>query len=282
MIILGGACMEKMQIIRVIVLVAVAFISTFIIDKIFKRILAKKNNLSLYFAKNVINALIILFCIVGIVDTFDSEKVISQRILMSSSVIAIVLGIVFQAGLVNLVHGIILVIFKPFNVGDRVQMDTGSGISGYVKQITLRHVVIADVIDNSDMIIPNSIVETCVIKNLTNGVEAHNKYPLTVSITYEQAEQKEIREKAKKIISDCILANSNTLNEVKPGDDDLFVRVDYKPSSVDLVCFVETLTAEKNFLACSEIKEAILDEFGKNHIEFAYEHLQITGKIATE
>jgi len=274
--------MDKMQIIRVVVFVAVAFVSTFIINKVFKKILTKKNNLSLSFSKNVINALIVLFCIVGIVDTFDADKLISQRILMSSSVIAIVLGIVFQAGLANLVHGIIIVIFKPFNVGDRVQMDTGSGISGYVKQITLRHVVVSDVVDNSDMIIPNSIVETCVIKNLSNGEEAHNKYPLTVSITYEQAQEKEKRELAKKIISDCVLRNGRTINKVKPNESELFVRVEYKPSSVDLICFVETQTAESNFLACSEIKEAILDEFGKNDISFAYDHLEVTGRVITE
>lgn len=272
--------MELQQIVVIVVCCILPFLLSFLINKLFKKIQKRKNDIALIFAKNIIEVLIFLGCIVTIIDMFDTEKVISQRILMSSSVLAIVLGIVFQTGLTNLVHGVMLVIYKPFNVGDRVQIDTGTGgISGYVKQITLRHVVISNIIDNADLIIPNSLVETSVIRNLNTGVTSINKYPLIVSMTYEQAQDKEILEKAKHIISQCILNNLRTVDECPEGMNDLFVKVDYSASSVDLTCFVSTLTAENNFFACSEIKEEILSEFGKNGIDFAYNHLTISGKI---
>ena len=268
--------MEQKVIVRVLILCVVPFISIYLSNFLFKKLSVKKKNLALSFLKNSIEFLIVLFCIIGIVDAFDPQHMISQRILLSSSVIAIVLGIVFQTGLTNLVHGIMLVIYKPFNVGDRVQVSVNEGISGYVKQITLRHVVISGIVDNADMIIPNSVIETCVIRNLSNGVNDINKYPFTVSMTYEQAGIKDKRELAKHIISECILENPRTVN-VRPGDsEDLFVKVEYAQSSVDLTCFVETTTPEANFLACSEIKEAILDRFSECEIEFAYNHLTIS------
>lgn len=273
--------MDIWQIVRLAVYIVVPFLTITLLNGIFRKIAIKKNSLALNFIKNIIEVIVIIFCVVAIVDLFDQDKVISQRILMSSSVIAVVLSIIFQTGFTNLVHGIIIVLFKPFDVGDRVQMDTGAGISGYVKQITLRHVVITNIVDNADLIIPNSVVETCVIKNLSNGKESNNKYPLVVGLTYKQAMDKEKRDLAKHIVSDCILNNPRTIDIRTNKDEDLFVKVDYSDSSVDLTCFVVTGSAEDNIIACSEIKEAILDSFGKNNIEIAYNHLEISGSIAS-
>ena len=272
--------MDRSQIVKLVIFCIAPFVFIYATNGIFKRILRKKNNLSLFFFKNMLNAIVFLLCIAGIIDIFDTERVVSQRILMSSSVIAIVLGIVFQTGLTNLVHGIMLVIFKPFNVGDRVQVDVGAGISGYVKQITLRHVVIANIVDNADLIIPNSVVETCVVKNLSMGEKADNRYPLTINITYEQAKHKELRDLAKKIISDAVLSNGRTIDMREDKDEDMYVKVDYTDSAVSLTAFVYSHSAEDNFRACSEIKEVILDKFGENGIDFAHKHLEISGSLS--
>ena len=255
------------------------FILTKIINVVFRKIYQKKNNLLLYFLKNLINAVIFMISVFGILRLFDKDGIVGQQILMSSSVIAIVLGIVFQTGLTNIMHGVIIVMYKPFNVGDRIQIDAGAGISGYVKKITFRHVVVTNVLDNADMIIPNSVVDSSVIKNLTNGDDANNRYPLIVSMTYEQAQDKAKRELAKHIISECILANPRTADTRENKDEDLFVKVDLAESSVNMTCFVTTNSAENNIVACSEIKEAILDRFAEEGLEFAYNHLEIVGHI---
>ena len=52
-------------------------------------------------------------------------------------------------------------------------------------------------------------------------------------------------------------------------------------SSVDLTVFVETRTAEENFLAATQIKEKILKEFPEAGITFAYNHLEISGRLDT-
>lgn len=271
--------MEIRTIIIACLYVVAPFVITRFINLIFKKINDKKNNLVLSFLKNVFNALVFIFCIIELIGLWDKDGIVTQTMFMSSSVIAIVLGIVFQTGLGNLIHGVIIVIFKPFNVGDRIQIDAGNGISGYVKQITLRHVVVTNILDNADLIIPNSVVDDSVIKNLSNGTDADNKYPLIVSMTYEDALDKEKRDMAKHIVSECILANHRTVDTRVNKDEDLFVKVDYSASSVDLTCFVTTRSAENNIIASSEIKEAILDGFAKANIGFAYNHLEVTGHI---
>jgi len=262
--------------------VVTPFVVTKIINIIFKKINKKKNSLVISFIKNILNALVFVACVLGLIGLFDTNGSMRQNVLMSSSVIAIVLGIVFQTGLGNIIHGIIIVIFKPFNVGDRIQIDAGNGISGYVKQITLRHVVVTNIMDNADLIIPNCVVDESVIKNLTNGSDSDNKYPLIVSMNYSDAYDKTKRDAAKKIISDCILNNPRTVDPRIDKSEDLFVKVDYTPSSVDMTCFVTTRSAENNIIACSEIKEAILDGFYKAGLEMAFNHMEISGELYTK
>lgn len=269
------------------IIVACAYvIAPFVISKvlniIFKKVNDKSNNLVVPFIKNIIEALVFISSILGLIGLFDEKGTFAQNMLMSSSVIAIVLGIVFQTGLGNLIHGVIIVIFKPFKVGDRIQIDTGTGISGYVKQITLRHVVVTNILDNADLIIPNCVVDESVIKNLSNGSEADNKYPITISMNYDDAYVKEKRELAKHIVSECILNNSRTVDPRTDKSEDLFVKIDCSASSVDLTCFVTTRSAENNIIACSEIKEAILDEFYKNGLTMAFNHMEVTGEIGVK
>lgn len=273
--------MDIKIIIFAILYVVAPFILTKLINVIFKLINAKKNNLVLSFTKNVINALIFVFCILGLIGLFDKNGNIAQNMVMSSSVIAIVLGIVFQTGLSNIIHGVIIVLFKPFNVGDRIQIDVGAGISGYVKQITLRHVVVTNILDNADMIIPNTLVDDSVIKNMSNGRDQENKYPLIVDIEYSDAGNAEKRTLAKHLLSECILQNPRTLDTRTDKTEDLFVKVSYAASSVQLTCFVTTKSAEDNIIACSEIKEALLDAYAKEGISFAYNHLQISGELVS-
>jgi len=259
--------------------IVLPFVLTKVLNILFKRWYRKKNNLVIPFVKNILEALIFIACILGLFELFDDNGTLAQNMLMSSSVIAIVRGIVFQTGLGNLIHGVIIVIFKPFNVGDRIQIDSGTGISGYVKQITLRHVVITNILDNADLIIPNCVVDESVIKNLSNGSESDNKYPITISMNYDDAYIKEKRELAKHIVSECILANHRTVDSRIDKSEDLFVKVDCNASSVDLTCFVTTRSAENNIIACSEIKEAILDGFHKAGLTMAFNHMEISGSL---
>lgn len=133
---------------------------------------------------------------------------------MSSSLLVVVLGFVFQEGLSNIIHGFIITVFKPFDIGNRVEITVnGEHISGYVKSMTLRHTVVVSIIDNAEYTIPNSQLDNANIKNLTTQ-DMPNRFPLTVSITYEDAQDTEKLQRAKKIFSNLVLENERTINKV--------------------------------------------------------------------
>lgn len=263
-----------------LIYIVICLILIKILDGITKLIRKKKDNsIKVAFTKGVLEFLLIIFTLIKIGQMSNVMSRFASTILMSSSLLVVVLGFVFQEGLSNIIHGFIITVFKPFDIGNRVEITVnGEHISGYVKSMTLRHTVVVSIIDNAEYTIPNSQLDNANIKNLTTQ-DMPNRFPLTVSITYEDAQDTEKLQRAKKIFSNLVLENERTINKAAKQGDDLFVKVDLADSAVTLTCFIETDTAEANFTACSEIKERLLEEYKKADIEFAYNHLQLTGSV---
>lgn len=263
-----------------LIYIVICLILIKILDGLTKLIRKKKDNsIKVAFTKGVLEFLLIIFTLIKIGQMSNVMSRFASTILMSSSLLVVVLGFVFQEGLSNIIHGFIITVFKPFDIGNRVEITVnGEHISGYVKSMTLRHTVVVSIIDNAEYTIPNSQLDNANIKNLTTQ-DMPNRFPLTVSITYEDAQDTEKLQRAKKIFSNLVLENERTINKAAKQGDDLFVKVDFADSAVTLTCFIETHTAEANFTACSEIKERLLEEYKKADIEFAYNHLQLTGSV---
>ena len=75
----------------------------------------------------------------------------------TSSIVAVLasagvtVGLALQGALSNLAGGIMLLVFKPFKIGDYVD---AAGVSGVVKEVTLFYTVIITV-DNKHITVPN-------------------------------------------------------------------------------------------------------------------------------
>lgn len=76
-------------------------------------------------------------------------------------------GLALQGSLGNFASGVMLLIFRPFKVGDFVN---AAGVSGTVKEIQL-FATIMDTPDNRRMIVPNGSVFGSTIENVSHHVE---------------------------------------------------------------------------------------------------------------
>lgn len=198
-----------------LIYIVICLILIKILDGITKLIRKKKDNsIKVAFTKGVLEFLLIIFTLIKIGQMSNVMSRFASTILMSSSLLVVVLGFVFQEGLSNIIHGFIITVFKPFDIGNRVEITVnGEHISGYVKSMTLRHTVVVSIIDNAEYTIPNSQLDNANIKNLTTQ-DMPNRFPLTVSITYEDAQDTEKLQRAKKIFSNLVLENERTINKV--------------------------------------------------------------------
>lgn len=271
--------------VQILLIMLGSFIMFELIGIISRHIKKKKGtSITLQFTKGVLQTIVIITAIIKIGSYSKILTQFSSTILMSSSLIVVVLGFVFQEGLSNIVHGFIILMFKPFKIGDRLQVSLdGNTISGIVSEMNLRHTKIITILDNAPEIIPNSKLDVASIRNFSNGNDI-NRYPLQVDITYESAMDKEKRELAKSILRDTILTHKLTIDTRQEEDKETpyFVKVNLDQSSVRLTSFVTTKSYEDNVIALSEITETIIDKYTENHISFAFPHTEISGEITVD
>ena len=84
--------------------------------------------------------------------------------LTSVGVVSIVVGIAAQSTLGNLISGVALLLYRPFRLGDRLQVLTPSGFdSGVVDSLSLGYTTL-QTSDNRRIVMPNSVMasQTCI------------------------------------------------------------------------------------------------------------------------
>lgn len=256
-------------------LLAVLIVALKLVDLIFRPWKKKKTSIHMSFLKGCLKAFLIITIGMKICSLSETLSGFTSQILMSSSLIVVVLGFVFQEGLSNIVHGFILSIFKPFQIGDRVMITIdGEGITGYIESIDLRSTIIKNVVNSSHVIVPNSKMDMCVIDNSYFDSNSVSSNFLDISITYESN-----LEKAIAVVSQVIAAHPyvQTARKEKNITEPVAVLVrDLGDSGIYLRASVMTKTVEENFAACSDIRRTLVACFDQeSDLEFAYPHVQI-------
>lgn len=94
------------------------------------------------------------------------------------SALAFAIGIALQGNLANFASGILILLLKPFKVGEVI---VTQGYTGKVKEIQLFHTFLTT-LDNRNVIIPNSVITGNPIENLTSLGE--RQLDLTFGVDY--------------------------------------------------------------------------------------------------
>ena len=126
------------------------------------------------------------------------------------SALAFAIGMALQGNLGHFASGIMILLFKPFRVGDFI---VTQGYSGTVKEIQIFNTILAT-LDNRDIIIPNGAVTSGPIENLTSPGE--RKVDLTFGIGYEDD-----IDKARSVMENVI---KNTPKVVHSKGHEIFVK----------------------------------------------------------
>lgn len=94
---------------------------------------------------------------------------LGTALLASASIFSIVFGMAAQSTLVNLIAGIALLFYRPFDIGDQITVVTGNGNErGTVKEVSLGYTKIFTAEGNL-VLVPNSLVISSVlVKNEKN------------------------------------------------------------------------------------------------------------------
>ena len=190
--------------------------------------------------------------------------VITQVGVETSSLIAMLgaaglaLGLALQGSLSNFAGGILILIFKPFKVGDFI---SAQGSEGTVKQITVFNTKLVT-FGNQEVIIPNGNLSNDKITNYSSeGVRREN---LVIGISYSCSIQK-----AKDLILELCAADENIMTE--EGKEAMVVVSELADSSVNLSVRYWT-TTETFWPTKFKMIENIKASFDREGIEIPFPH----------
>ena len=173
------------------------------------------------------------------------------------------IGFGMQAIVNNFISGIILIFSRTLQVGDIVEV---GGVVGKVKRISVRATVV-ETYDSASIYVPNSSFVSANLTNWTSNSRTCRKH-VDVSVAYGSDVEKVV-----KVLLDVANKHSDILAFPKPSVSFL----NFGASNLDMRLSFWVRDYEK-FATPSDLRFAINKRFAEEHIEIAYDTLDINVK----
>ena len=131
------------------------------LNRLFARILEKRKvDPSIQsFLKSMVNILLLIMLILAVIGKLGIELTGFAALLASAGV---AIGMALSGNLQNFAGGLIILLFRPYKVGDFIEASTGA--SGTVKEIQIFHTILITA-DNKMIYVPNGAMSSGVITN---------------------------------------------------------------------------------------------------------------------
>ena len=247
------------------VLVAVVFIAiglkiVNVLIKIFKRSLERSR-----MEESVAGFLVSIIRVIGYVLVFITAasivgiEVTSFVTILGTASMAI--GLALQGALSNLAGGVLILLLKPFELGDYI-VENEKNNEGTVISIDIFYTRLLTH-DNKMVVIPNGILTNNSLVNLTN--ETKRKVEIKIAIAYDTNIKK-----VKELVYDILSADERILKEEAK---DVFIdSFDDSGMTLGIRAWVKT---EDYWSATWDLREMIKETFDANDIEIPYNRLEV-------
>lgn len=235
-----------------------------IISKSCKKVLDRFNIESevktflLSFVKIGLKALVIIWAVTII-------GVPNSSIIALFGTASVSIGLALQGGLSNVTGGLIILLIKPFHIGDYIVFDSSSiNCEGIVKEIDIFYTRIASA-DNKTIVVPNGLISNATLVNVTK--QNTRRIDLVIAVSYDT----DILY-AKQTIREIILKEAAVLTD---AEHEILIFVDnLSSSSVDIGVRFWVLTDDYWKVRWS-VLENIKNIFQERNISIPYKQLDV-------
>ena len=166
---------------RLLVAGLILFIG-FRIGKMLRRMLGRtfqRMELEATLSKFLTSAVYVMVCGLTVFAAADKIGISSASIVAVLGSAGLALGLALQGSLSNFSGGILILVMKPFKIGDYILCE---GMEGTVSSIGLVYTTL-DTLDNKQVIMPNGTLSSSVLTNVT--AQERRRLQIKVGISYE-------------------------------------------------------------------------------------------------
>lgn len=209
------------------------------------------------FLKSTVNILLLVMLGIAVVSKLGIE-ITGFAALLASAGVAI--GVALSGNLQNVAGGLIILIFRPYKVGDYI--DSDSGASGTVQEIQIFHTILKTG-DNKIVYAPNGSMSNSVITNYSH--QETRRVDLSFSMEYG-----EDYERVEQVLKDIIAADTRILTSPEP-----FIRLgEMADSSVNITVRV-WVKSEDYWDVHFDLKKHVYTTFTKLNISIPYPQMVV-------
>lgn len=248
---------------RVLLAILVYIIASKLIHKICRLIVASMNRANadtgvIQFVSSFVKAALYFLLIVSIATSFGVKESSIAALLASSGV---AIGLALQGGLSNLAGGVIILILRPFTIGDYIIENSGNQ-EGTVVKIDLFYTTLSTV-DNRRITVPNGTLTNSSIVNVT--AKDNRKLEIKVGISY-QADLK----RAKQILQDLLHEDKSIMS-----DEEMQVFVDELAADSVILGLRAWVKTEEYWATKWHLNEEIKLAFDEAGVEIPFPQLDV-------
>ena len=264
-------------VITILVVVVLSYFSRRVLDFLIRRNSDElhEDPTNFIFLKNSISFILYSIGFFWIIYNIPYLKSLGAALFAGAGVLAAIIGFASQKAFSNVIGGLFILIFKPFRVGDVIEIS--SGAFGTVEEITLRHTVIKDY-EFRRVIIPNHRISDDTIVNSSIVDEKIRKY-IDFDISYESSIDKAFEIIKQEISQHPLNIDNRSRKEIEEGAEVIETRVielgDY---SVKIRAFAWTRNFLDAFHLTCDVLKSTKESFDANGIEIPYPHRTIINK----
>ncbi len=265
--------MDLLILLKIVAVIGAAWLVERIIYLILRRGYAKRkakgrDEFTQYrFLRNAVRTVVVVCAFFAVVYTIPSLRSFAFTLFAGAGLLVAILGFAAQKAFSDIISGIFIVAFKPFRVGDVIQVGQ-QGLFGTVEDINLRHTTILT-FENRRVVIPNSIIGEERIVNSSIKEEATCQYvEIPVAVDADISKARRIMQHECK--SHPAQFDKRTVEEKAAGEPEVAVRlVDIRDGMVTLRAYVWAPDPVNARLMRYDLYERILHHFVQEHIPVA-------------
>lgn len=208
------------------------------------------------FLKSLLSILLNMILAFAIISKLGVETTSFAALLASAGV---AIGMALSGNLSNFAGGLIILVFKPFKVGDYID---GPGVSGTVREIQIFHTILSTV-DNRVIFVPNGMMSSNVVTNYSKQDKRRVDWVFGV-------EYGEDVDKVRAVLQRLIDADARILKDPAP----FIVLGNLNASSVDITVRVWVNSADY-WNVLFDMNETVYKTFNAEGIGFPFPQLTV-------
>ena len=243
---------------RVAMMVLLGILAIRLLMKMVDRVLERSKSVAaikpyIHTAVNIFLWVLLALMLAGTLDV-DVTSVIAML-----SVAGLAVSMALQNTLSNLAGGLVLLVTKPFVVGDYVEAD---GISGTIAAVDMSYTTFVTP-DNKEIFVPNSQLSATKITNYNRL--GRRRMDVTFTTSYD-APTAQVRS----AIEEALAAIPGILDDPAP----MVYLSEYQSSSIEYLTRLWT-AADDYWTVYYALLEGVRESFARHGVEMTYDHLNV-------